>query len=76
MGHAEYGSDDILDACTRHTYAQPVDQIIQNMCPTIDKDFSDEWTKMIENRAEEETRASTDTGRYMQINSLLNEGPQ
>ncbi|KAI9704773.1 MAG: hypothetical protein M1836_006553 [Candelina mexicana] len=75
MGPADYGFDDILDACTRHTYAQPVDQIVENVCATFDEDFSEEWRKLIENRSSQEMRVNTDTGRYMQIDSLLNDGP-
>jgi hypothetical protein len=44
---SSYAMDDILDACTRLTYAEPLDQIVDNIDTNIAKDWSGEWEKQV-----------------------------
>jgi len=50
-----YAMDDILDACTRLTYAEPLDQIMHYIDPAIAKDWSVEWEKQIIGRKKDRT---------------------
>ncbi|MCJ1284530.1 hypothetical protein MMC26_003863 [Xylographa opegraphella] len=64
-----YGVDEVLDACTRLEYSQPVDQIKRYIDRNIGVDWEAEWNKQMEQQKPE--RQST-TDRAMQITSLLN----
>ena len=73
-----YGVDDILDACTRLDYSQPIDQILGYLHPKISENWQVEWWKQIDEpkrreQSDELRRASgiPPTSR-VEINSLLN----
>lgn len=63
--------DDVLDACTRLAYTQPLDQILPHLDPAIAGDFNREWDKQVVNRPKPHRKESS-SGRYLQIGNLLN----
>ena len=71
-----YSIDDILDACTRLDYKQPIDQSIRHLDENIAKDWSSNWKTVVEgpNRPvpPPSTRRPSTSERYLPINSLLN----
>lgn len=67
-----YVMDDILDACTRLSYTQPLNQILVHIDPEIAKDWPGEWHKQVVAGVGRARRGSTSSGRYMQIGNLLN----
>ena len=42
-----YVMDDILDACTRLSYTQPIDQILLRINPKIAKDWLGGWQRLV-----------------------------
>ena len=68
-----YVMDDILDACTRLSYTQPIDQILLFIDPEIARDWSGEWQRQVVAAFGQSRRGSTSSGRYMQIGNLLND---
>ena len=68
-----YGMDDILDACTRLSYTQPIDQILLRIDPNIARDWSGEWQRQVVAASGPPRRGSSSSGRYMQIGNLLND---
>ena len=72
---SRYGPEELLDACTRPSYQQPIIQLLPNLEPQLAQDFMDEWQKLCDERpqqnqpgeASEPIRQSS-----MQINNLLN----
>ena len=74
MGSFEhYVMDDILDACTRLSYTQPLDQILFRIDPEIAKEWAGEWQRQVVAGNGQARRGSSSSGRYMQIGNLLNE---
>ncbi|MCJ1397562.1 hypothetical protein MMC11_000756 [Xylographa trunciseda] len=67
--HDRYGVDQILDACTRLEYSQPVDQIKRYIDRNIGEDWTEEWNKQMD---QPRPRRQSTTDRSMQITSLLN----
>ena len=65
-----YGVDEILDACTRLSYAQPVDQINRYIDNAIGDQWHEEWTEQI---TQSRLRRQSTTEKTMQITSLLND---
>ena len=68
-----YVMDDILDACTRLSYAQPIDQILPRIDPEIAKEWPGEWQKQVVGAMGNVGRGSNSSGRYLQIGNLLND---
>ncbi len=68
-----YVMDDILDACTRLSYTQPIDQILLRIDPEIAKDWAGEWQRQVVAAIGRDRRGSSSSGRYMQIGNLLND---
>jgi len=64
-----YGVDEILDACTRLSYAQPVDQIGRYIDNAIGDQWQDEWRGQT---ASSRSRRQSTAEKTMQITSLLN----
>ena len=62
---SHFSMDEILDACTRLVYTQPLEQILPHLAPTISKDWPDPRS------SDRERPASSGDGR-MQIDALLN----
>ena len=74
---AQLSPDDLLDACTRPTYRQPIRQLMSNLEPALGPAFIEMWTSLPDDRGsrrkkgkEKEKEKET---RAMDINSLLNE---
>ena len=65
-----YGVDDILDACTRLEYSQPVDLIRRYIDRGVGDHWAEEWRKQM--NVERPRRHST-TERSMLITSVLND---
>ena len=62
---SEYAVDDILDACTRLSYEEPLDQIVRYMDPQISEEWKREWEmQILKHRGGRE---------QLQIDSILNE---
>lgn len=68
-----YVMDDILDACTRLSYTQPIDQILLRIDPEIAKDWPGEWQRQVVAATGQARRGSSSSGRYMSIGNLLND---
>ncbi|KAI9839201.1 MAG: hypothetical protein M1819_003194 [Sarea resinae] len=77
---------DLLNACTRLTYAQPAEMIASRIDPAMGHDFAREWQQLIGDvhRDKPDRHGQGDSGggssssssgdlKYMQINALLNE---
>ena len=64
-----YGVDEILDACTRLDYSQPVEQIKRYIDRSIGADWTEEWNKQMDQHKHGKPSAAD---RAMQITSLLN----
>lgn len=75
---ARMGPEELLDACTRPTYKQPMAQILPNMQPEVGQDFMNGWQHLVEGRTAElplgERSRSGSNGREkrLDIGSLLN----
>lgn len=75
---AHLGPEELLDACERPTYRQPMSQILPNMGAGIGQDFMNGRQRMAEERATEvrlEERSDSganDRGKRLAIGSLLN----
>ncbi len=67
-----FGVDDILEACTRLEYSQPLNQVLSHIDPFIGNDWPYYWQKLI-SAPEGRPRRPSKTARYMQIPSLLND---
>ena len=72
---AKYGLEELLDACTRPSYRQPIAQMLPNLEPSLAQDFMDDWQKLCEERPEQDqpVESTEPTKQHsMQIDSLLN----
>ena len=75
---AHIGPEELLDACTRSTYKQPITQILPNMETELGQNFVNGWQRMAKGRLEEtERRERSDSGSdgrgdRLAIGSLLN----
>ncbi|KAF2835215.1 hypothetical protein M501DRAFT_1019993 [Patellaria atrata CBS 101060] len=49
-GRTEYGPEELLDACERVTYAQPVDILLGRLDASISEQLEHNWQRFIENR--------------------------
>ena len=71
----DYGPGDLLDACTRPTYRQPVSQIVPNIQDDAAETFISRWERLFSQRGLPEGRpraASGGEGPKLNIGSLLN----
>lgn len=75
---ARMAPEELLDACTRATYKQPIAQIIPAMEADLGQEFMNGWQHIAEGRSPEVPRganpfsASKGKGKRMEIGSLLN----
>ena len=74
---ARMGPEELVDACTRPTYRQPLAQITPNMDPELGPDFMDGWHRLAEGRSTklpgaEEPHSRSEGGKRLEIGSLLN----
>ncbi|KAI9799400.1 MAG: hypothetical protein M1833_004100 [Piccolia ochrophora] len=68
-----YTLDDMMDAYTQVTYAQPVEQIQQLVTSTLGDDWNGDWNQISDIPESLSTRSSTDSEKFLQIRSLLND---
>lgn len=68
-----YVMDDILDACTRLSYTQPLDLILLRIDPEIANEWHGEWQRQVVAATGQARRDSSSSGRYMQIGNVLND---
>lgn len=68
--HQDFGVDDILDACTRLEYTQPLDQVLRRIDPSVAEDWPYYWQRLIIAPEGQSRRPST-SDRFS-IHSLLN----
>lgn len=75
MVPGDYGPDRLLDACTRLSYTQPMDQIVSNIDEEVAQTFAEEWRKFVEGLGDNESESSEKSvgEKSMKIGSLLNE---
>ena len=66
-----FGVDEILGACTRLEYTQPLSQVLNHIDPSIGSDWLHYWQSLIIAPGGQSVKAPT-TERYLQIPSLLN----
>ncbi len=72
---SRYGPEELLNACTRPSYQQPILQMLPNLDPGLAQDFMDDWEKLCEERPKQdrpEGLSGQDRQDSMQITSLLN----
>lgn len=67
-----YNMDDILDACTRLSYTQPLDQILRHFDPEIGREWGREWERQVL-APKGKGRRESSSGRYLQIDNILND---
>lgn len=71
-----YGMDDILDACTRLDYKQPVDQSIRHIDDNVAEDWPSKWDQIVNSPdrpvSPPSTRKISPSEKHMRIESLLN----
>lgn len=68
----DFGVDDILDACTRLEYAQPIDQALRQIDPSVAEEWPHHWQQLILKRGGQARRPSL-SEKFLQITSLLND---
>lgn len=68
----DFGLDDILDACTRLSYTQPLDQVLPHIDPAIAVDWPYQWQRLIFASGGEARRPMIGE-RSMNISTLLND---
>ena len=75
---AHIGSEELLDACTRPTYRQPIAQILPNMKADLGHDFINRWQRIAGGRSPEVSHGEGSRsklhgrGKRVEICSLLN----
>ncbi|KAL9601455.1 MAG: hypothetical protein Q9219_002521 [cf. Caloplaca sp. 3 TL-2023] len=74
LGH--HGMDDILDACTRLDYKQPVDQSVRHVASNIAEEWSSKWEEIMNSpnrpKSPNSTRKPAASEQTLRIESLLN----
>ena len=69
----KYTLDEVLDACTRYQYIQPVEAILRFFDPAVARDWNSEWEAQVVKRRRAAIPGIPDaSGHTMQISSLLN----
>ena len=75
---SKYGPEELLDACTRSSYQQPIAHLLPNIGPRVAQDFMDEWQKRCGDRPLQDTAMESsgnsriERQKSMQIHALLN----
>ena len=64
--------DDLLDACTRPTYRQPVQQIMFNMEPDLGHHFIHMWSDLAGHRGGGKHKGKQKEPKAMDIENMLN----
>ncbi|KAI4137433.1 MAG: hypothetical protein LQ341_005140 [Variospora aurantia] len=72
-----YGMDDILDACTRLDYKQPVDQSVRHIDENIADEWASKWEQIVDSpdrpESPQSTRKVSPSEKHLRIESLLNQ---
>jgi len=78
-GRTHYGPEELLDACERVTYLQPIEILLQRIDPGIAATFEHEWQDFIEAHGGDNEdlpgvalSLQQASGRSMQIGSFVN----
>ena len=77
-GASRLGPEELLDACTRPTYRQPIQQLMPGIKADLGQDFMDGWQHLAETQSaalplgESPGSISDEIGTRMDIGSLLN----
>ena len=71
------GPEELLEACTRSSYRQPIAQLLPNMAPRLGQEFIKGYQQKFQSRpAEQATAEASNTGRgnqkRLEIGALLN----
>lgn len=71
------GPEDLLEACTRSSYRQPIAQLLPNMAPRLGQEFIDGYQQLFQGRPSEQATAeaaSVARGKQkrLEIGALLN----
>ena len=71
------GPEELLEACTRLTYQQPIAQLLPNMAPRIGQEFIEGYQQKFQSRhSEQATAEASNRGRgnqkWLEISALLN----
>lgn len=71
------GPEDLLEACTRASYRQPIAQLLPNMAPRLGQEFIEGYQQCFQGRpSEQATAAASSTARgkqkRLEIGALLN----
>lgn len=72
---SKYGPEELLNACTRPSYQQPIVQLLPNLDKGLAQDFMDEWQKLCEERPQQNRPvefSGQEKQMSMQITSVLN----
>ncbi|KAI4195291.1 MAG: hypothetical protein LQ350_007272 [Teloschistes chrysophthalmus] len=72
-----YGMDDILDACTRLDYKQPIDQTVRHVDDKVEEEWAGKWQQIVENPARPPPptapwRRGVPSKNQMRIDTMLN----
>ncbi|KAL8904054.1 MAG: hypothetical protein Q9207_003515 [Kuettlingeria erythrocarpa] len=71
-----YGMDDILDACTRLDYKQPVDQSVRHIDDNVAEEWPRKWDEIVNSPdrpvSPPSTRKRSGSEKHLRIESLLN----
>ncbi|KAI9710090.1 MAG: hypothetical protein M1820_002892 [Bogoriella megaspora] len=70
-GRSDYGPEEMLDACERTTFVQPVHMLVERLDPAISEDFQTAWFKLVEEHGSTGGDESP-TSRPLSIHSLVN----
>ncbi|KAK5015676.1 hypothetical protein LTR60_002761 [Cryomyces antarcticus] len=73
-GRTHYGPEDLLDACERTTFTQPIDMLLDRLDPTIENNFEDEWKQFIEQYGASTSDNDTATQRSRSSSGSTNLG--
>lgn len=74
-----YGMDDILDACTRLDYKQPVDQSVRHIADNIAEEWPKKWDQIVNNpvrpKSPPSTRKMSPSEQHLRMESLMSYDP-
>ena len=76
-GSIQIGPEDLLEACTRSSYRQPIAQLLPNMAPRLGQEFIEGYQQLFQGRPSEQataeaTRPARGKQKRLEIGALLN----
>ena len=71
------GPEDLLEACTRASYRQPIAQLLPNMAPRLGQEFIEGYQQLFQGRPSEQATAEASSAargkqKRLEIGALLN----